>query len=124
VLSVSIAILFAWLFIPFIVIVVIHGAISESRVSTATLQQWAREENLRFLRCRRAWFWYGPFFLTNTDGTIFRVTVEFQDGRTRRAWVCCLESGSTDVRWEKANTPGNGFPVIRPAPKKDRDGNR
>jgi hypothetical protein len=75
--------------------------------SDALLQQWAQRNGYRLLDHRYCWVFKGPFFWTTSKGqTVYRVTVEDEQGRRRSGWVRCggwfmgLISDKVEARWD------------------------
>jgi hypothetical protein len=77
--------------------------------SETLLQQWAQENGYRLISSENRWMMRGPFLLTTAKGqTVYRITVEDADGKTREgwarwgSWLGGLFSDKVEVRWDDA----------------------
>ncbi len=94
--------------IVFIVIVLAIVSMSWTFArSSSILETWARENGYRLLSSEYRWLSKGPYFFRTSKGqTVYRVSVQDAQGRTRSGFVRCgswifgLLSDKVDVRWD------------------------
>ena len=85
----------------------------------AVLKKWAAAEKVRLIDYQERGFARGPFFFWTGKGqAVFRITVEYPDGRIATGWARCgdwfvgLLSDAVEVRWDQEKPQPPGFPVI------------
>ena len=95
-----------FVFLIVIVLVILSMTWTFSR-STSIIETWARENGYRLLSSEYRWLAKGPYFFRTSKGqTVYRVTVQDAQGRTRSGYVRCggwmfgLLSDKVDVRWD------------------------
>src|SRR5262245_14678068 len=106
--------------IPAVALLAVLGIAWHFGRSRSLLDRWAAEHGYEVLRAEYRSFFKGPFFWNSSKGqTVYRVTIEDEDGRVLSGWVRCggwwlgLMSDHVEVRWDE--------PVpMKPHPMRDR----